>query len=1139
MEGSIKYSMFYQSLCILIASLLVLPSMNRHKYDMNGKSNIAVVAWNMNCSFTSAHLYLNELMGTHDIIAVSEHALYPCEHYKLNDVNSAFIFDPIKSYAKLDDRQFGKERGHGGVAIGWKTTLANVIKPVYITDCDRVCVVQVNIPDEPFYIVAVYMPHSTCVIADYDEVLKELERVIIELMSKSEVMVIGDINAHFGPEVGKRGWGKTSKSGKSFLNFARQYNMCPIDMGKTCTGPNYSFSSTRGKSYIDHCFITNLMANRAECRILNDAIQNTSDHLPISVNINVRGGIECNGSSDHQQVAWRKATDNQITSLYTNPLEINLNNMCAELEIDLFNENPNIYNEAVGIINDVIQNVKKAVETYSENLPQCKYNKKLKPYWSKELTSLNKANKRVRQEWIDAGRPEDPLHPVKVRYKKAKSDFRREQRRLKYEYEIKCMEEISSTQEIDQRYFWYAVNKTRKKQKRINPILNDNGIMLTDVDDIRNEWNSYYRKLFNCYAGERDGAFENHVDNTLRVVASIELTEIDFLEGGMITHEEVKKQVSKMKCNKAPGWDGITAEHIKNGGYSLYCVIAWILNVVSVSEEIPAQFKKGLIVSIPKAKQNISLKSNHRGITLMPVFYKIYENIMIEREKSYFSDVIHELQGAGQNGCSCLHSSMVLQETIDYHRSRGANVWVAFLDIRKAFDTVWIPGMLYKLYETGMDKKTWRLIRNGYTGYMCAAYVAGRPGEWFEQTRGVHQGAPISMKIYQVYINELIKELTMSLYSVYIGLTNVTAPTFADDLSMIAFHKIGMKSLLSIAHSYSVKWQYEYGMSKCVMMLWGHDTEPNVKLKLGNHVIATTESTKHMGVKLTSNNTLEIHDVNGRIAAAQGVVLAARGLGSYMTPVPPIILSKIYWAIGIKKMLYGCEIKPFRANHIDLLDAAHRKFAKLVQGIPDNTSNCTVLATLGWVRVQSYIAMRKIIFLWTLLYLPTHNIYRRIVMHVLGSVGMRPPVASHSPIKEMYRMAWRYGMGRDIWEFIVHGHVQGSLESRKIATKRIIWETERTCWLSTCALYGKLESYSNALEEIKPIGWWKFAQKHPGRTKQICCVVAIFLGTQPKGMQINFSLICKLCNDGQIESNEHVLMQCPGYGETRNQLLPI
>ena len=77
----------------------------------------------------------------------------------------------------------------------------------------------------------------------------------------------------------------------------------------------------------------------------------------------------------------------------------------------------------------------------------------------------------------------------------------------------------------------------------------------------------------------------------------------------------------------------------------------------------------------------------------------------------------------------------------------------------KAFDCVWLAGLLVKLYRKHMDLKSWKLLDNAYTDFECAVLVDGIPGPWFEVRRGVHQGGPLSMPIYQASMDDLLVEL--------------------------------------------------------------------------------------------------------------------------------------------------------------------------------------------------------------------------------------------------------------------------------------------------------------------------------------------------------------------------------------------
>ena len=57
------------------------------------------------------------------------------------------------------------------------------------------------------------------------------------------------------------------------------------------------------------------------------------------------------------------------------------------------------------------------------------------------------------------------------------------------------------------------------------------------------------------------------------------------------------------------------------------------------------------------------------------------------------------LQGGFRQGLSCIHTAFVLQEAISASLEQKSKVFAAFLDVRKAFDTVWHRGVMVELAE--------------------------------------------------------------------------------------------------------------------------------------------------------------------------------------------------------------------------------------------------------------------------------------------------------------------------------------------------------------------------------------------------------------------------------------------------------
>ena len=616
----------------------------------------------------------------------------------------------------------------------------------------------------------------------------------------------------------------------------------------------------------------------------------------------------------------------------------------------------------------------------------------------------------------------------------------------------------------------HLITKHENRMRCVTPILNDQGVTLTDPSDIRADWNEYYKRLYSTKSDENyDDEFKCKIEKELEDIWKHKHISKK-LKGGDITVDELKKMISKLKMKKASGWDQLTAEHLKNLGNLGFGTLTWIMNYMVITKSIPQRLKKGLIVPIPKPGKDSSIKDQNRGLTLLPVVYKLFEMIILEREKKWLheNNVISNLQGAAQESCSSVHVSLLLQETIDYNRSKGETVYMAFLDIQKAFDTVWVEGLIYKLFKLGMDPVTVCIINESFKDFQCTAYIAGETSSWFNPQRGVHQGAPLSMTLYEIYIDELLRQLKSSSFGLRVMGLNATCPSYADDISTGTLSKTGLNELLRIANDYQRRWRYVFSPEKCVYMIWGTDSEPDLSVKLGNIELDKVTSCKHMGIKIsTDKNSCDI--ISERIGKARLPLLCARGLGSAAVPVTPCVLSKIYNSVCIPRMLYGYEATYISEHEINELEQAHRYHARLIQGLPQNVPTPAALAPLGWISIKAQIAIKKLIFMWRILTFPSENIYRKMVISIM-LLHLQGITHKSSPIMQTIDIANKYGLYDQLFSTLFSNSMANYAVGKNTITS-CVKKRDRDEWLATCMMYSKLNIYVLVQKEIRSGVW--------------------------------------------------------------------
>ena len=81
---------------------------------------------------------------------------------------------------------------------------------------------------------------------------------------------------------------------------------------------------------------------------------------------------------------------------------------------------------------------------------------------------------------------------------------------------------------------------------------------------------------------------------------------------------------------------------------------------------------------------------------------------------------------------SCVDNIFTLNEVIQGRLQEGKKTFSFFLDIKKAYDTVWRDGLWYKLWEMGIQGKLWQVIRNIYNINSSCVFLNGCKSDYFD-----------------------------------------------------------------------------------------------------------------------------------------------------------------------------------------------------------------------------------------------------------------------------------------------------------------------------------------------------------------------------------------------------------------------
>ena len=188
----------------------------------------------------------------------------------------------------------------------------------------------------------------------------------------------------------------------------------------------------------------------------------------------------------------------------------------------------------------------------------------------------------------------------------------------------------------------------------------------------------------------------------------------------------------------------------------------YMYNICFESGLSPTKWSEAIIIPILKSSNSDPrIPMNYRGISLLSCIYKVYGHILNRRLEKFLenNNILVEEQNGFRKNRSCMDHVFVLHSIIINRINMKENVFAAFLDLKKAFDSVQRDLLFYNLHKTGICGKIYFALKSLYDNPKARIRLNNKYTDWFDTPVGVKQGDTWSPTLFSIFINNLAIEV--------------------------------------------------------------------------------------------------------------------------------------------------------------------------------------------------------------------------------------------------------------------------------------------------------------------------------------------------------------------------------------------
>ena len=183
--------------------------------------------------------------------------------------------------------------------------------------------------------------------------------------------------------------------------------------------------------------------------------------------------------------------------------------------------------------------------------------------------------------------------------------------------------------------------------------------------------------------------------------------------------------------------------------------MAEVCNALVKDGKVPQDWSRSWMVNVYRGKGDALTCGSYRGIKLLEHALKVLERVIDGRLRKIVK--IDSMQFGFMSGRSRTEAIFIVRQMQKY-LAKSKDLWMAFVDLEKAFDRVPREVVWWVLRYLGIDDWIVSVIKAMYEDASTKVRMNGRESRAFNVKVGVHQGSVLSPLLFIIVLEALSRE---------------------------------------------------------------------------------------------------------------------------------------------------------------------------------------------------------------------------------------------------------------------------------------------------------------------------------------------------------------------------------------------